>query len=290
MRLATFLYHNSPTPGIIHENEIVPLPGRSMLEVINQHRSALAELRQIARQPVPLIPEQLLSPLPELRRNIICLGMNYIDHAKEMAQSRGRELQLPEHPVFFTKATHTVNGPYSPIPFDAAVSSRIDWEVELGVVIGRRGKNISQAEAMAYIFGYTVVNDVSARDLQMAHGQFFKGKSLDGACPLGPWIVTADEIADPHALALHCRVNGVTKQASNTAQMIFKIPAIIESLSRGMTLEPGDLIATGTPAGVGLGRTPPEFLQPGDVVECEVERVGMIRNRVEQLTAGISIA
>jgi 2-keto-4-pentenoate hydratase/2-oxohepta-3-ene-1,7-dioic acid hydratase in catechol pathway len=134
---------------------------------------------------------------------------------------------------------------------------------------------------MSYVFGYTVVNDVSARDVQFNHGQFFKGKSLDGACPMGPWIVTADEIPDPHALAIRCRVNGVTKQEANTGMMIFKIPAIIEILSRGMTLEAGDVIATGTPSGVGFARTPPEFLKPGDVVECEIEKIGVIRNQVE---------
>jgi len=153
--------------------------------------------------------------------------------------------------------------------------------VELAVVIGRRGKNISAAEALDYVFGYTVINDVSARDLQTAYGgQFFKGKSLDGSCPMGPWIVTADEIPDPHALTLSCRVNGVTKQESTTADMIFNIPTAIEFLSRGMTLEPGDVIATGTPSGVGFARTPPEFLKPGDVVECEVEGIGVIRNTI----------
>jgi 2-keto-4-pentenoate hydratase/2-oxohepta-3-ene-1,7-dioic acid hydratase in catechol pathway len=222
----------------------------------------------------------LLAPLPKPRRNIFCVGLNYLEHAREGARAAGRELKLPSVPMFFTKATNAVNGPFNDIPFEARVSAQIDWEVELGVVIGRRGKNISAAEAMRYVFGYTVVNDISARDLQTAHGQFFKGKSLDGACPMGPWILTADEIPDPHALPLRCRVNGVTKQDSNTNDMIFKIPALIESLSLGMTLEPGDVIATGTPQGVGFARTPPEFLAPGDVVECEVEGIGMIRNAV----------
>jgi 2-keto-4-pentenoate hydratase/2-oxohepta-3-ene-1,7-dioic acid hydratase in catechol pathway len=163
------------------------------------------------------------------------------------------------------------------------VTTQLDWEVELAFVIGRGGKNIKPENAMEYVWGYTVANDVSARDVQVAHGgQFFKGKSLDGTYPMGPWIVTADEILDPNALSLRCRVNGVTKQNSNTSEFIFKIPELINWLSRGMTLLPGDVISTGTPSGVGLGHKPPEYLKVGDVVECEVEGIGTIRNRVVQ--------
>jgi len=280
MRLVTFNHQGTPSLGLVRHNNLVPAPGRSMLEVIARGQSALAELNALEQPLIPLNTETLLAPLPELRRNIFCLGLNYADHAQETAQVRGREAKPPLHPIFFTKATHTVNGPYATIPFDAGVSTQIDWEAELGVVIGRRGKNISAAEALNYVFGYTIINDITARDLQNAHGQFFKGKSLDGACPMGPWIVTADEIDDPHNLKLSCRVNGETKQAGHTGDMIFKIPAIIEILSRGLTLEAGDVIATGTPSGVGFARTPPEFLKPGDVVECEIEGIGLIKNRV----------
>jgi 2-keto-4-pentenoate hydratase/2-oxohepta-3-ene-1,7-dioic acid hydratase in catechol pathway len=157
----------------------------------------------------------------------------------------------------------------------------MDWEGELAIVIGRGGKNIHRNDAMAHVFGYTIVNDISARDIQKRHGgQFFKGKSLDSSCPMGPWIVTADEIPDPHNLSITVRVNGILKQHDNTGSMLFTIPEIIEHLSLGMTLEPGDVIATGTPAGVGHARTPPEFLQPGDTVEVEIEKIGNIRNRV----------
>ena len=157
----------------------------------------------------------------------------------------------------------------------------MDWEVELGVVLGAGGKNIPRAEALEHVFGYTVINDVSARDVQSGHGgQFFKGKSLDGCCPMGPWVVTRDEVPDPHHLGLRCRVNDVVKQEATTAELIFDIPAIIEWLSLGLTLLPGDIIATGTPAGVGFARQPPEFLRPGDTVECEVDGIGVIRNRV----------
>jgi 2-keto-4-pentenoate hydratase/2-oxohepta-3-ene-1,7-dioic acid hydratase in catechol pathway len=281
MRLVTFFHQNTPTLGVVHHDRIVPIPELTMLDIIIGGKETLANIGRLREPTVELVEARLLAPLPQPRRNIICLGLNYAEHAKESAEARGRELKLPTYPVFFTKATNTVNGPYASIPFDPAVSTQIDWEVELGVVIGRRGKNIRAAEAMEYVFGYTVVNDVSARDIQTAHGgQFFKGKSLDGSCPMGPWIVTADEVPDPHALAIRCRVNGVVKQESNTAAMIFNIPTIIEILSRGMTLEAGDVIATGTPSGVGFARTPPEFLKPGDVVECEIEGIGIIQNPV----------
>ncbi len=173
-----------------------------------------------------------------------------------------------------------INAPYGEIVIDPAVSTEIDWEVELAVILGKSGKNIREEDALSYVFGYSVLNDITARDLQARHKQFFKGKSLDGSCPMGPWIITADEIPDPHNLALSLRVNGETKQDSRTSLMIFSINKAISVLSQGMTLEAGDIIATGTPSGVGFSRTPPEFLKPGDVVEAEVEGVGLIRNRV----------
>ena len=177
----------------------------------------------------------------------------------------------PQYPAIFTKAPTSVIGPYDDIPYDPNISTEIDWECELAVVVGREGKNIGRDEAFDYIFGYMVLNDVSARDVQKRHGgQFFKGKSLDGTCPTGPWIVTADEVGDPSDLQLWTRVNGEVKQHDTTRSMLLDVPGTIESLSFGMTLEPGDIIATGTPAGVGFARTPPEFLHPGDVVECEV--------------------
>jgi len=173
-----------------------------------------------------------------------------------------------------------MNGPFGDLPIHAAITSKVDWEVELGVVIGRAGRNIIKAVALGHVFGYTVINDVSARDLQAAHLQWFKGKSLDGFCPMGPVVVTADEFGDPQAKKLQCRVNGITKQAASTADMIFPVDVIIEWLSKGLTLEAGDIIATGTPEGVGMGRTPQEFLAPGDIVETEIEGIGTMRNRV----------
>jgi 2-keto-4-pentenoate hydratase/2-oxohepta-3-ene-1,7-dioic acid hydratase in catechol pathway len=281
MRLLTYLTDDGPRLGVLRGEAVVPVPGLDMLGLIEAGASGLSRAGAATEAPLPLASLILMAPMPTPRRNVFCVGLNYLAHAQEGADARGVPLTLPERPLFFTKATLAVVGPYDDIPFDDNVSVQVDWEVELGVIIGRAGKNISSAEAMDYVFGYTVLNDVSARDLQTGHGgQFFKGKSLDGTCPMGPVIVTADELADPHNLPVRCRVNGVTKQNSTTAEFIFNIPTVIEWLSKGMTLLPGDIIATGTPAGVGFARTPPEFLKPGDVVECEVEGIGTIRNNV----------
>jgi 2-keto-4-pentenoate hydratase/2-oxohepta-3-ene-1,7-dioic acid hydratase in catechol pathway len=209
------------------------------------------------------------------------VGWNYLEHFKEGEAWRQAKVDLPEHPVFFSKATSAVSGPFDPIPYDPAVSQQVDWEAELGVVVGAPGKNLAEADAMRHVFGYTVVNDVSARDIQKAHGgQWHKGKSLDGFCPMGPFLVTADEV-DPADLRIQSRVNGVVKQDSSTRHLYFKIPRLLAELSLGMTLEPGDVLSTGTPSGVGFGRTPPEFMKPGDVLETEIDGLGTMRNRVE---------
>ena len=281
MRLATFQSDVGPRLGIVSGQSMIPIPGLDMITLIEESEVRIERLRGTTGYILPLASLTLLAPIPNPRRNIFCVGMNYAAHAAESLRAKGLPVKLPDVPVFFTKATTTVTGPFADIPFDASVSTEIDWEVELGVVIGKAGKNIPRARAMEYVFGYTVLNDVSARDIQNSHGgQFFKGKSLDGACPMGPWIVMRDEIPNPHTLPLRCRVNGVVKQESNTSDFIFNIPALIEWFSKGMTLLPGDMIATGTPSGVGFARTPPEFLKPGDVVESEVVGIGMIRNKV----------
>lgn len=223
----------------------------------------------------------LLAPIPRPRKNIFCVGRNYAEHAAESMRAVGREVKLTVAPNIFTKAVTAVTGPNASIPYDASVSTQLDWEVELGVVIGRGGRHITRAEALAHVFGYTVVNDISARDIQNRPGmQWFMGKSLDGSCPIGPVIVTADEIPDPQALNLRLVVNGVVKQEDTTAHMLFDVAAIIAEISRVLTLEPGDIIATGTPAGVGFARTPPEFLQPGDLMETTIEGIGTLRNRI----------
>jgi 2-keto-4-pentenoate hydratase/2-oxohepta-3-ene-1,7-dioic acid hydratase in catechol pathway len=282
MRLVTYQTSSGSQLGIVRDDEVFPIPELEMLGLIRSGETGLGIARRaLEGRGKPLKSVTLLAPIPVLQRNVFCLGWNYAEHSEETARASGKEVRSIERPTFFTKATTTVNGPYSDIPVDFSLSNRIDWEVELAVVIGPGGRNIPSDKAMAHVFGYTVVNDVSARDLQVNHGgQFFKGKSLDGFCPMGPWIVTRDEIPDPHGLRLQCRVNGVTKQDSSTSRLVFNIPSIIEWLSQGLTLLPGDVIATGTPGGVGFARTPPEFLGPGDVVECEVEGVGVIRNRI----------
>jgi 2-keto-4-pentenoate hydratase/2-oxohepta-3-ene-1,7-dioic acid hydratase in catechol pathway len=287
MKLVTYLLGSHVSIGAVDERGVIDLAAiaPNMLSLIGAGSVGLDRARAViasAASFVSIGAVTLLAPIPKPHRNIMCLGLNYAEHAKESAEARGREYKQHHHPVFFTKATHTINRHEGVIPFDAEVSEQIDWEAELGVIIGRSGKNIPVEEAYDHVFGYTCINDVSARDLQSNHSQFFKGKSLDGACPMGPWIVTADEIPDPHHLQVTCRVNGVVKQHANTAVMIFRVPDIIAILSRGMTLDTGDIIATGTPSGVGFARKPPEFLKPGDVVEVEIEKIGVLRNRVEE--------
>lgn len=239
-----------------------------------QARGALVDLRE----------ERLLAPIPKPRKNVLCMGRNYQEHAVESMRAFNEgapPAMRPAYPSIFTKATTTVNAPFGDIPYDPDLTEELDWEVELAVVIGSPGRDISHEKAMQHVFGYMVLNDISARDIQKRHGdQYFKGKSLDGSCPTGPWIVTADEIPDPDDLGIVLRVNGVIKQEDRTSSMLFNVSEVIEQMSRGMTLETGDIIATGTPSGVGMGRTPKEFLRPGDVVESEVEKIGTMRNRV----------
>jgi 2-keto-4-pentenoate hydratase/2-oxohepta-3-ene-1,7-dioic acid hydratase in catechol pathway len=224
------------------------------------------------------------APIPRPLKNIVCLGLNYASHLRETTRA-DKPIKVPEVPIFFTKAPTTVSGPFDPIPWDQSATTQLDYEAELGIVVGVGGRNIKTATALDHVFGYTVLNDVSARDLQFGHKQWFKGKSLDGFCPMGPVVVTADAFGDPQRKRITLRVNGETRQDATTADMIFRVNAILEFLSRGMTVEPADIIATGTPEGVGLGRTPPEYLAEGDVVETEIEGIGVMRNRVELMPA-----
>jgi 2-keto-4-pentenoate hydratase/2-oxohepta-3-ene-1,7-dioic acid hydratase in catechol pathway len=223
---------------------------------------------------------RLHAPIPHPRKNVFCVGRNYAGHAAESARARGAEVKIPEIPMFFTKTPTSVTGPYDDIPCDRSVTQQVDWEAELGVIIGVDGRNIPRGAALQHVFGYTIINDVTARDLQRSHGQWFKGKTLDAFCPMGPYVITPDEFGDPHAKDVLLRVNGVVKQHGNTRDMIFPVDVLIESLSRGMTLEAGDIIATGTPDGVGFARTPPEFMHDGDIMETEVEGIGTMRNRI----------
>jgi len=298
MRLVTFALHGSRAPrvGVLTSDDDVvdigataadrglqlPFDANDMVSVIAAGDSALDALRHLVgiASPVPGSRVRLLAPIPRPRKNVFCVGWNYQEHFEEGQAVRKTADELPSHPVFFSKAVTSVIGPDDPIPLDARVTRRMDWEAELGVVIGKAGKNITEADAMDHVLGYTVINDVSARDLQRRHGgQWMKGKSLDGTCPLGPCIVTRDEL-DWANLRVLTRLNGVVKQDARTSCMYFKLPRLIAELSLGMTLEPGDILSTGTPPGVGFARTPPEYLAPGDVLETEIEGIGVLRNRV----------
>jgi len=241
-------------------------------------KQLVAKLKPSAVAPIthPLADVRLLAPLDPPRGNVIAIGRNYAKHAAETA-AKGEK---PKPPTVFSKAITSITGPYDDIPIDSGVSAEIDWEVELGVVIGKAGVNITKEDALEHVFGYTVINDVTARDIQSDWGgQYFKGKSLDASCPSGPWVVTPDEVEDPQALSLRLTVNGTVKQDGTTSEMIHPVDSIISWVSVGMTLLPGMMIATGTPDGVGFARKPPEFIHVGDVVEAEVEGIGTLRNK-----------
>lgn len=244
---------------------------RALLE---QHASDAGALRLLSALHV-------LAPIPRPHRNIFCIGRNYREHIIEGNRARGRAPDdFPPVIEVFTKPPTTVVGPQAPVPAHAPITAQLDYEVELAIVIGTSGRDIPRERAMDHVFGYTIVNDITARDLQKAHGQWFKGKALDGHCPMGPYVVHRSAVRDPHALAIELDVNGERRQDSNTGDMLFRIDEIIAQLSSGMTLEGGDIIATGTPSGVGLGLQPPRFLKPGDVVEAHIEGLGTLRNPV----------
>jgi len=268
--------------GILSDDRVTPLTGYADVQaVIAGWPNAATAIERSADKGIPLSDIELLAPIiPE--RNVFCVGWNYLKHYDESVGKReGQEVELPDRPTFFTKLPTTVIGPFQDVPLHETHTTRLDWEVELGVVIGKAGRNISEENAPDHIFGYTIGNDISARDLQRAHGaQWFKGKSLDGTCPLGPVLITANEIPDPQDLALQCRVNGQIMQDSHTSRQIFSVRRIIAELSAGLTLLPGDVILTGTPEGIGNARTPPVYLRDGDVVECFIDGIGRLRNTI----------
>lgn len=265
----------------------IDLDASSVLALIRGGEAALKSLRDLhagfssfGEALMDASAVQLLAPLPSLQRNAFCVGRNYVDHVKEGFAVRGAEVKLPEVPQFFTKATHALNTPTGDIRLDTTLTRLLDYEVELTIVIGTGGRDISLEQAQSHIFGYCVANDFTARDLQRRHDQWFKGKSLDSTLPLGPWIVDAQEIGDPTTLELSLSVNGEERQRARASQMIFDLPTIISSLSAGLTLEPGDVICTGTPSGVGFAMNPPRPLQHGDVVVSRIDRIGELRNRI----------
>jgi 2-keto-4-pentenoate hydratase/2-oxohepta-3-ene-1,7-dioic acid hydratase in catechol pathway len=262
----------------------------SVLAIIRGDAEALAVCKRLAARSgssgealLPAAQVHKLAPIPEPARNVFCVGRNYVDHVKEGAAAMQSDLKLPVAPQFFTKATLTVIGPGADVRLDRKLTQKLDYEVELALVIGRGGRDIPASAAFEHIFGYCIANDVTARDLQRRHDQWFKGKSLDTTLPLGPCIVSSDEISDPKALELSLSVNGQERQRARVEQMIFDIPTIIASLSAGLTLLPGDIIATGTPSGVGFAMTPPQYLHDGDEMLARIDRIGELRNRVVEV-------
>ena len=260
----------------------------SMLGLIDLGPAGLAALQRLlagctgadlAGIAVPLVNVQLLAPIPRPRKNIFGIGLNYVEHVAESSRTLDTSKDLPKEPVIFSKPPTTVIGPGEPIQHNARLTQQLDWEVELAAIIGRRASRVGVSEALSFVFGYSVMIDVSARDCRRA-GQWIYSKGMDSYGPFGPCIVTADEIPDPQCLDLWLSVNGVEKQRSNTRHMLFKVDQLIADISAGITLEPGDIIATGTPEGVGAGRTPQEWLKPGDVVLAGVEKLGELRHPV----------
>jgi 2-keto-4-pentenoate hydratase/2-oxohepta-3-ene-1,7-dioic acid hydratase in catechol pathway len=290
MRIASYLNHDEPAVGLVSADlkTVRPfeLPARQRLlgALPLIEAQARGEALPALGQAVPLGSVRLTAPIPRPRRNIFCVGKNYHAHAKEFAgsgfdSSAKAGGDIPAVPIYFTKVPESVIGPDEPIVIVPAVSDATDYEAELAVVIGRGGKGIQAADAMAHVWGYTIINDVTARDWQQRHLQWHLGKSFDTYCPMGPWLVSADE-CDATRTGIRCYVNGEERQNANTADLIFDIPTLIETLSAGITLYPGDVIATGTPVGVGIGFKPPKYLQPGDIVRVEIDGIGILSNPV----------
>jgi len=259
------------------------LPAAGMLAFIAEGAPALAAARRLSaaareRRLAPAIraagTAHLTAPIPRPLKNVFCVGRNYRDHVAEGARAMGTEASLPKYPQFFTKPPTAVNGPGQAFHHDPSITQRLDYEVELAVIMGRTGRNIAPADALDHVFGFTIVNDITARDLQRRHEQWFKGKGLDGSCPMGPAIVERSDITDLPGLELTLTVDGEQRQCAHVRDMIFDIPTIISSLSLGMTLEAGDIIATGTPAGVGFAMNPPRYLSAGNVVVCRISGLG----------------
>ena len=295
MQLVTFTANGAEFIGVLDGDTVVdlsqaapdlPADMNGFIEAgdaaLAQAAEAVANAGDDAKHPVGEV--KLLSPIPVPRRDVMAVGRNYHEHAKEFHDSgfdaTAGATAVPDHPIIFTKATTSVSGPGDPILTELDPTDSVDYEGELAVIIGKEGRGISREDAFDYVYGYTVCNDLTARNLQHQHKQWFIGKSPDGYCPLGPAIVTADEAGHPDNFQLTTRVNGEKRQDSSCAALIFDIPTLIECISAGITLKPGDIIATGTPVGVGIGFDPPIFLKPGDVVSVTIEPLGTLENPV----------
>lgn len=294
MRFATYRSGGARQVGLVDPaaGEIRPLAlppeeaGRGVLAVVERMARG-AELPD-AGAPMALADVTLEAPFPRPHRNIFCVGKNYYEHAHEFARSgfdsSAASGAVPDAPIIFSKLPDSVTGPGAPIRMNRRVSPAVDYEAELAVVIGKPGRGIAKAQALDHVWGYTIINDVTARDLQGRHKQWLIGKSQDSFCPMGPWAVTADEI-DLSDTTVRCWVNGDLRQNANTRALIFDVPTLIETISAGITLLPGDIIATGTPAGVGIGFDPPKYLAPGDMVRIEIAGIGVLENPVTEIAA-----
>lgn len=296
LKLATFKVSSTRHVGVLNESAQSIRPFNlsdaqavnGLQYLIEQHAlGASVADAVLSDQEYPLSEVQLEAPIPRPTRNIFCVGKNYYDHAHEFANSgfdsSAAQGNVPEHPIVFSKVPESVIATNTFIEFDSIVSSAIDYEVELAVIIGKKGKGIRAEDALDYVWGYTIVNDVTARDLQARYSQWLVGKSQDTFCPMGPYAVTKDSL-DLTDTRVCSKVNGELRQDSNTNLLIFDVPTIIKTISEGVTLLPGDVIATGTPAGVGIGFKPPKYLQDEDIVELEIEGIGTLTNRVKNLT------
>ena len=288
MKLATLLHGGSPVAAIVDPVSRLywPLPAACGMASVIARFGTAAAIPAPSTAGYALEDGMLLAPIPAPPHNVMCVGKNYYAHAHEFSRSgydssaTGADA-VPSHPIIFTKPSSSIAGPFDDIPLWPGLDGSIDYEAELAVIIGKPGRFITREHAMEHVFGYTVFNDVTARDLQQTHKQWFLGKGIDGFGPMGPWITTADEV-DGADLRVTCHVNGELRQDSSTAGLIFDVPALIETISRSVTLLPGDVIATGTPEGVGIGFDPPRFLQDGDVVEVAIAGLGTIRNTVRR--------
>jgi 2-keto-4-pentenoate hydratase/2-oxohepta-3-ene-1,7-dioic acid hydratase in catechol pathway len=295
MKFVTYINNSQEKVGIIVGENVIPVNeifssiGKnnvsSMTQLIENFDKAEIEKFQTVInsnnfKSEPLKSVKLLAPIPNPKRNVFCLGKNYVEHAKEIKMTQITDTGIPDFPIYFTKVASPAIGTTEPIEFSYDVTKQVDYEAELAVVIGKEGINIKPEDAEEYIFGYTIINDVSARDLQGKHIQWLKGKSLDTFCPMGPYLVYKNEIPFPVELNIKCSINGELRQNSNTKNLIFNIPYIISDLSKGLTLKPGDIISTGTPSGVGMGFEPPKFLKNGDIVECYIDNIGKLVNKV----------
>lgn len=258
----------------------------TMLAFLDQGQVALDVVAKLQAQEsacprLKLADVKIMAPIPRPRKNIFCIGKNYAEHAMEFEKTKDASMAVPQHPVIFTKPPTAVIGPGDPVCSHSRVTQQLDYEVELAVVIGRTGTYIPKEQAFDYIFGYTIMNDVTARDLQKLHVQWHRGKGLDTSAPMGPYLVHKSAVPNPENLPISLKVNGELRQNANTNDFVFKIAELIATISAGLTLEPGDIIATGTPAGVGAAMTPPRFLSKGDVMELEIGGIGVLKNTVE---------